>query len=55
MSWQQLNDDEHQQHLEEISKSDWDDYAKWLDRERPWWYWIELDENWINLMEGNND
>lgn len=45
--WHQMTEDEQRRHEEEISKEDWAEYDKWLDRERPWWMFIEQEESWL--------
>ncbi len=49
-----MNPTEEEEWTEQIHTFDWDDYAKWLDRDRPWWYYLELENNWINRQENEN-
>lgn len=36
---------------EELANNPPSCYDKWLERDRPWWMYLEEDKNWMKLME----
>lgn len=44
--WQQV-DNEERRRYEEEEKKDREAFEKMFNKERPWWYLIDQDENWI--------